>query len=242
MGITGTDVSKEAADMVLLDDNFTTIVAAVEEGRVIFDNLVRFIRFSLAGNIGKVLIMLLAPFFGMVIALEPLQLLWLNLLTDGLLGLGLGTEPAEQDTMQRPPRDPAKGALEKKDTWPLIILGASIAAVALGLGVYYYDPANPADNTWQTMIFATIGFAQVFQALGLRSSSHSVFSIRTNPLMAIVVVSAILLQLAVIYLPFMEGLFKLVPLPAKELLISVVAGSLIYLVVVIEKKVFKRKR
>lgn len=114
MGITGTDVAKEAADMVLLDDNFSTIVAAVEEGRVIFDNLRRFIKFSLAGNVGKVLVMLIAPIFGMTIALQPLQLLWLNLLTDGLLGLGLGTEPAEKDTMQRPPRKPDKGALDKK--------------------------------------------------------------------------------------------------------------------------------
>ncbi|MBW7469341.1 Ca2+-transporting ATPase [Pontibacter aydingkolensis] len=240
MGITGTDVAKEAADMVLLDDNFTTIVAAVEEGRVIFDNLLRFIKFSLAGNLGKVIVMLLAPLFGMVIALQPLQLLWLNLLTDGLLGLGLGTEPAEKDTMSRPPRNPSEGALRKQDFPQLAIVGGTIAAVSLGLAIYYYNPLNPEDMTWQTMIFATIGFSQVFQALALRSSGHSAFAVKTNPLMAIVAVSAIALQLLVIYLPELKGFFQLVPLSAKDLLISIAAGALVFVIVKVEKKVFSR--
>lgn len=242
MGITGTDVAKEAADMVLLDDNFTTIVAAVEEGRVIFDNLLRFIRFSLAGNIGKVLVMLVAPFFGMTIALQPLQLLWLNLLTDGLLGLGLGTEPAEEDTMRRPPRNPEKGALEKKDAYQLILVGVTIAAVSLGLALYYYNPADPEDSTWQTMIFATVGFGQIFQALALRSSAHSAFAVTTNPLMMVVVAVSVLLQLAVIYLPFLESFFRLVPLPVEDLLISVAAGSVVFIVIKIERKVLGDKK
>ncbi|MGV3586987.1 MAG: cation-translocating P-type ATPase [Adhaeribacter sp.] len=240
MGITGTDVAKEAADMVLLDDNFTTIVAAVEEGRVIFDNLLRFIKFSLAGNIGKVLVMMVAPFFGLVIALQPLQLLWLNLLTDGLLGLGLGTEPAEEDIMRRPPRNPEKGALDKDDIIRLSLLGIAIAAISLGLALYYYNPANPADHTWQTMLFATIGFAQVFQALALRSSAHSAFNLTTNPLMTGVVISAILLQLAVIYLPFMKSFFKLVPLASTDLLISIAAGSIIFFVIKLIKRFVKK--
>ncbi|KAA5544875.1 cation-translocating P-type ATPase [Adhaeribacter rhizoryzae] len=240
MGITGTDVAKEAADMVLLDDNFTTIVAAVEEGRVIFDNLLRFIKFSLAGNIGKVLVMMVAPFFGLVIALQPLQLLWLNLLTDGLLGLGLGTEPAEEDIMRRPPRNPEKGALDKDDIIRLSLLGIAIAAISLGLALYYYNPANPADHTWQTMLFATIGFAQVFQALALRSSAHSAFNLTTNPLMTGVVISAILLQLAVIYLPFMKSFFNLVPLAATDLLISIAAGSIIFFVIKLIKRFVKK--
>jgi Ca2+-transporting ATPase len=240
MGITGTDVAKEAADMVLLDDNFATIVAAVEEGRVILDNLLRFIRFSLAGNIGKVLVMMVGPFFGLTIALQPLQLLWLNLLTDGLLGLGLGTEPAEEDTMRRPPRSPEKGALEKRDALPLFLVGTTIAAISLGLALYYYNPAAPEDLTWQTMIFATIGFAQVFQALALRSSAHSAFALTTNPLMAVVVVSSVLLQLAVIYLPFMKDFFQLEPLQLGDLLISLAAGSLVFVVVKVERKLFKR--
>lgn len=240
MGITGTDVAKEAADMVLLDDNFSTIVAAVEEGRVIFDNLRRFIKFSLAGNIGKVLVMLLGPIFGMTIALQPLQLLWLNLLTDGLLGLGLGTEPAEENTMRRPPRQPEKGTLDKKDYSQLGIVGTAIAIVSLGLALFYFNPENPDDHTWQTMIFATIGFAQIFQALALRSSAHSPFALGTNPLMGLVVGVTLLLQLAVIYLPFMQPFFGLVPLSIENLLISIAAGSLIFfLVFFIERKVNK---
>ncbi|GAA4431731.1 cation-translocating P-type ATPase [Pontibacter saemangeumensis] len=240
MGITGTDVTKEAADMVLLDDNFATIVAAVEEGRVIFDNLLRFIRFSLAGNLGKVIVMLMAPLFGMVVALQPLQLLWLNLLTDGLLGLGLGTEPAEKDTMSRPPRNPEEGALGRRDFPQLAIVGATIAAVSLGLAVYYYNPSNPEDLTWQTMIFATIGFSQVFQALALRSTGHSALAVRTNPLMAIVIVSAVALQLIAIYFPGLEGFFKLVPLSAQDLLLSVAAGALVFLAVKLERSLFKK--
>lgn len=240
MGITGTDVAKEAAEMVLLDDNFSTIVAAVEEGRVIFDNLRRFIKFSLAGNVGKVLIMLLAPVFGMIIALQPLQLLWLNLLTDGLLGLGLGTEPAEANTMRRPPRKPDKGALEKRDYYQLTIIGLAIAVVSVGLAIYYFDKDDPADLTWQTMIFATIGFSQMFQALALRSSAHSPFAFSSNPLMAVVIAATILLQLAVIYLPALESFFGLVPLSLKDLSISVVAGVVIFLLVTVIERRFNR--
>lgn len=240
MGITGTDVAKEAADMVLLDDNFATIVAAVEEGRVLFDNLLRFIKFSLAGNIGKVLVMLLAPFFGMTIALQPLQLLWLNLVTDGLLGLGLGTEPAEADTMHRAPRQPTKGALDRKDYAQLGLIGSVIAALALGLALYFYDPQQPDNLTWQTMLFTTIGFAQVFQALALRSSAHSSFALFTNPLLIWVMLATVVLQLAVIYLPFMKSFFGLVPLAPFNLLLSLAAGSLVFLVIRLDRKFFKR--
>lgn len=239
MGITGTDVAKEAADMVLLDDNFATIVAAVEEGRVIFDNLRRFIRFSLAGNIGKVLVMLVAPVFGMTVALQPLQLLWLNLLTDGLLGLGLGTEPAEKDTMRKPPRKPAKGALDRQDFYQMLCVGIAIALVSLGLGLFYYDPNKPEDLTWQTMIFATIGFGQIFQSLALRSTAHSPFALMSNKLMAVVLFSTLILQLAVIYLPFMETFFQLVPLPLEQLAISLAAGSLVFFAVLLGRKLFK---
>lgn len=241
MGITGTDVAKEASDMVLLDDNFATIVEAVEEGRVIFDNLRRFILFSLAGNVGKVLIMLLAPFFGMVVALQPLQLLWLNLMTDGLLGLGLGTEPAEKDTMNRPPRNPEKGALSRTDIPQLATVGIAIGIISLGIAMVYYNPLEPQDTTWQTMIFATVGFAQVFQALALRSSARSAFSVRSNPLLVLLVVITILLQLAVIYLPFLQPFFKLEPLSFVQLLITIGAGSLIFVIIKIERRLRRKK-
>lgn len=240
MGITGTDVAKEASDMVLLDDNFATIVAAVEEGRVIYDNLVRFIKFSLAGNLGKVLIMLIAPFLGMNVALAPLQLLWLNLLTDGLMGLGLGVEPAEKETMQKPPRDPEQPVLAGKDLYQVLWLGSLIALICLGIGFYFFVPEQPESRTWQTMIFATIGFSQVWNALGLRASGHSIFSFKTNPLFIILTTVTIGLQLLVIYLPPLQKIFGLVSLSPTNLAISFGLGTLTFLAIQIEKRILRK--
>lgn len=234
MGITGTGVAKEASDMVLLDDNFTTIVAAVEEGRSIFDNLQRFIKFSLGGNLGKVLVMLLAPFLGMLIALRPLQLLWLNLLTDGLMGLGLGMEPAENDVMNRPPRKKDAPILEKKQVVYVTWSGILIAAITLSVGAWYFDTSRPDDPYWQTMLFATLGFAQIGNAIGLRSRGHNMFSLTSNPLFTLLTALTIVLQLAVIYLPFLDDFFHLTPLKLPDLLIACSAGLVLLLAVRIE--------
>ena len=241
MGITGTDVAKEAADMVLLDDNFATIVAAVAEGRVIYDNLLRFIKFSLAGNLGKVLVMLCAPLLGMTVALRPLQLLWLNLLTDGLMGLGLGVEPAEADAMSRPPRKPDSPVLDKPARVQISWVGGLIAFLALGVGVMYFDPGKALDTTWQTMIFMTLGFTQVGNALGLRASGRSPLSPTSNPLMTVLTLMTIGLQLAVIYLPFMKTFFGLTPLTLQDLGICFGLGLLTFLVVRIEKGWLRKK-
>jgi Ca2+-transporting ATPase len=235
MGITGTDVAKEAADMVLLDDNFATIVAAVEEGRVIFDNLLRFIKFSLGGNLGKVLVMLCAPLLGMNVALRPLQLLWLNLLTDGLMGLGLGVEPAEAEAMNRPPRKPGSPVLDRPVRIQIAWVGGLIGVLALGIGAVYFDPENPQDSTWQTMIFMTLGFTQIGNALGLRATGSSALSPSSNPFMTILTLVTIGLQLAVIYLPFMKGFFGLVPLNLQDLGISFGLGVLVFVIVRIER-------
>jgi Ca2+-transporting ATPase len=240
MGIAGTDVAKEAADMVLLDDNFATIVAAVEEGRVIYDNLLRFIKFSLGGNLGKVLVMLGAPLLGINVALRPLQLLWLNLLTDGLMGLGLGVEPAEADTMRRPPRAPDAPVLDRTVRVHISWVGVVIALITLGLGVAYFDPAHPADVTWQTMIFAALGFTQIGHALGLRASGRSPFSLTANPLMTGVTFTALALQLAVIYLPFLDRFFGLTPLMLPDLALAFVLGSLTFVAVRIEGRLRQR--
>jgi Ca2+-transporting ATPase len=234
MGIAGTDVAKEAADMVLLDDNFATIVAAVEEGRVIYDNLLRFVKFSLGGNLGKVLVMLGAPLLGINVALRPLQLLWLNLLTDGLMGLGLGVEPAEADTMRRPPRAPDAPVLDRTVRVHISWVGVVIALITLGLGAAYFDPAHPADATWQTMIFAALGFTQIGHALGLRASGRSPFSLTANPLMTGMTFTALALQLAVIYLPFLDRFFGLTPLMLSDLALAFVLGSLTFIAVRIE--------
>lgn len=244
MGIAGTDVTKEASDMVLLDDNFATIVAAVEEGRVIYDNIRRFVKFSIAGNIGKVLVMLLAPLLlGMAVALQPLQLLWLNLLTDGLLGLGLGVEPAERNTMRRPPRDPRVGLFSEGLSTHVAWVGVFIGIVALLSGLLTIDRSNPADTTWQTMMFTTLAFLQVGQALASRSNRESFFTqgLRSNPTLIGLVVLVVLLQLAVIYLPFLDEFFEVVPLSATELALAILLGSLAFWAIEIEKWMLRRR-
>lgn len=239
MGITGTDVSKEAADMVLLDDNFATIVAAVKEGRTIYDNIRKFVRFSVAGNIGKVLVMLLAPFLGKPIPLLPLQLLWLNLLTDGLLGLGIGVEAAESDTMKRPPNSPKEGVFSRGAGVQVAWVGAWIGALALGLSAWYYFTGR---EQWQTMVFTFLAFAQVFQAMASRSARDSIFTMDVfgNKLLAWMVFAVVVLQLIVIYVPFMSSFFGVVPLNAVDLLIAIGTGALVLAAMEVEKLLKRR--
>ncbi|RPH55521.1 MAG: HAD family hydrolase, partial [Chloroflexi bacterium] len=238
MGITGTDVSKEASDLVLLDDNFATIVAAVKEGRTIYDNIRKFVRFSVAGNIGKVLVMLIAPFLGKPLPLLPLQLLWLNLLTDGLLGLGMGVEGPERDTMRRPPYSPQEGVFSRGAGTQTIWVGALIGAIGLGLGAWYYF-AGRAE--WQTMIFTSLAFAQVGQALASRSNKESLFALglASNPLLLGMSALVLGLQLAVIYIPPVAAFFSVVPLGLADLGICVLAGLLVLAAIEIEKR-FRR--
>jgi Ca2+-transporting ATPase len=243
MGITGTDVSKEASEMVLLDDNFATIVSSVEEGRAIYDNIRRFVKFSIAGNLGKVLVMLLAPFVGISVALLPLQLLWLNLLTDGLLGLGLGVEPAEANTMKRPPRNPKESLFSDGLTRHVIWVGLVIGLVALGLGVAYHSPENPANTRWQTMIFTSLAFMQMGQALASRSTIASITSLglRTNPVLLGLVVLTAVLQLIVIYTPALDQFFQVTPLSAGDLLLCIGLGLGMLLLIELEKAWLRRQ-
>ncbi len=235
MGITGTDVSKEASDLVLLDDNFATIVASVREGRTIYDNIRKFVRFSVAGNIGKVLVMLLAPFLGKPLPLLPLQLLWLNLLTDGLLGLGMGVENPEVDTMKRKPFSPKEGVFSRGAGVQTIWVGVMIGAIALGLGLWYFFSGRPE---WQTMIFTSLAFMQVFQALASRSSKNSLFKlgVLSNPLLAGMALLVVALQMAVMYIPPLAAFFEVLPLSGCDLSIAAGAGVLVFVVMEVEKK------
>jgi Ca2+-transporting ATPase len=234
MGITGTDVSKEAADMILLDDNFATIVSAVKEGRTIYDNIRKFVRFSVAGNIGKVLVMLLAPFLGKPIPLLPLQLLWLNLLTDGLLGLGMGVEAPEKDTMNRPPYSPREGVFSRGAGVQVIWVGVLIGALALGLGAWYYFAGR---EEWQTMVFTFLAFVQVFQAWASRSSREYALSMSmaSNPLLFWLMLLVSALQLAVIYIPPVAEFFSVKPLGVVDLLIAIGTGFVVMIVMEVEK-------
>ncbi len=238
MGITGTDVSKEASDMVLLDDNFATIIAAVQEGRTIYDNIRKFVRFSVAGNIGKVLVMLIAPFLGKPLPLLPLQLLWLNLLTDGLLGLGMGVENPEPDTMKRKPYSPTEGVFSRGAGTQTIWVGVLIGALALSLGSWYYFTGRPE---WQTMIFTSLAFMQVFQALASRSNKESLFKmgVLSNPLLAGMALLVVVLQLAVLYIPALSKFFEVIPLSGCDLSIAAATGMIVFAVMELEKK-FKK--
>ncbi len=238
MGITGTDVSKEASEMILLDDNFATIVASAEEGRVIYDNMKRFICFSVAGNMGKVLVMLAAPIFGAAVALMPLQLLWLNLLTDGLLGLGLGVETAEKGVMKKPPRSPKAnifgGGAGLRITWIGIVIGLA----TLLLGWIYYKEMN---GKWQTMMFTVLAFLQIGQALASRSNTDSLFSMKffSNPLLIWMIASTVILQFVVIYIPFLAGIFNAVPLSLLDIIICILFGSISFFSIELEKYIKK---
>jgi Ca2+-transporting ATPase len=232
MGITGTDVSKEAADMVLRDDNFTTIVSAVEEGRVIYDNLRRFISYAVAGNIGKVLVMLVWPLpfiaTGVVpldpVALLPLQLLWLNLMTDGLLGLSLGAEPADRDVMNRHPVDPSAGIFSEGLGRHTVATGLWIGTIALAVGFWYHETGDPA---WQTMMFTTLATIQVVQAFAVRSHNRSVLgsNLLGNRVMNVMVPLVLVLQVMAIYLPGLsDRVLGLTPLTFTDWGVAVLAG------------------
>jgi len=242
MGITGTDVSKEASDMVLLDDNFATIVAAVEEGRTIYDNIRKFIRYTLSSNAAEIWVMLVAPFLGMPLPLLALQILWINLVTDGLPGLALSVEVSEPDTMERPPHPPNESIFARGLGWSVIWVGFLMGTISLGIGWWYWQQGAGIELV-RTLIFTTIVLAQMFFVLSLRSSRHSVFQIGffSNRALIGAVALTILLQFVVVYVPFMQAVFDTTALPLRELLLSFVLASLLFWVVEIEKWIRRRR-
>jgi Ca2+-transporting ATPase len=215
MGMAGTEVAREAADMVLLDDNFATIVAAVEVGRNIYDNIRKFVVFSVAGNTGKILAVLLLPFLGLPMPLTPLQLLWLNLLTDGLLGLGIGMERPEPDVMQRPPIAPDSQIFDRRTMRYILLAGGLIGGSCMAVTWLVWQGGGP----WQTVLFAALALAQVAQAMALRSFRSSFFSMGlfTNPLLFAMAVCVVLLQGVVVYLPPMQLFFRTTALSVSHL-------------------------
>ena len=227
MGITGTDVAKEAADMVLLDDNFATIVAAVEEGRVIYDNIRKFIKYTMTSNAGEIWVMLLAPILGMPLPLLPLQILWVNLVTDGLPGLALTIEPAERGTMQRRPYPPQESIFARGMGRDILWVGLLMGFFCLGLGFWAWKTDNAA---WQTMVFTALTLSQMGNALALRSERDSVFRIGllSNKALLGAVLMTLVLQIAVIYVPMLQGLFKTVSLPLDDLIITLVVSTAVF--------------
>jgi Ca2+-transporting ATPase len=245
MGITGTDVSKEAADMVLLDDNFATIVSAVEEGRVIYDNIRKFIKYTMTSNTGEIWVMLLGPFLGMPLPLLPLQILWVNLVTDGLPGLAFAVEPAERRTMRRPPFHPKENIFGRGMGVDIIWVGLLMGFVSLSMGYWAWSTSHvtrTGQETWQTMVFTTLTLSQMGNALALRSSKDSLFRIGllSNKPMLGAVLLTFGLQMAVVYVPFFQGVFKTVSLPASDLAISLLLSTVVFWGVELQKRLFPR--
>ncbi len=239
MGVTGTDVAKEAAAMVLLDDNFASIVGAVREGRRIFDNIRKFIKYAMASNSGEIWTILLAPFFGLPIPLLPIHILWINLVTDGLPGLALGSEPQEKGIMTRPPRPPKESIFADGLGVHLVWVGLLMGAASLVTQAY----AIEVGWHWQTMVFTVLCFSQMGHVLAVRSDRESLFSqgLRSNMAMTGAVLITIVMQLATIYVPLFQGIFKTQPLTAVELAVALGMSTIVFWAVEIEK-LFKRRR
>jgi Ca2+-transporting ATPase len=234
MGITGTDVSKEAADMVILDDNFATIVSAVEEGRTIYDNVLKFIKYTLTSNVGEILVMLVAPFLGMPLPLTALQILWINLVTDGLPGLALSVEQPEEKVMERPPYDPEASIFARGMGIQIVWVGLLMAGVSLAVGFWAWWQGNPA---WQTIIFTTLTLSQMGNALALRSNRESLFKlgIFSNGYMLGAVLLTFVLQLLITYVPFLQGIFGTMALTPTDLAVSLGASTIVFLAIEIYK-------
>ncbi|NEZ57940.1 calcium-translocating P-type ATPase, PMCA-type [Adonisia turfae] len=238
MGITGTDVAKEAADIVLQDDNFASIVAAVREGRVIYDNIRKFIKYTLAGNVGQLWLLFLAPFLGMPIPLVPIQILWINLIADGLLALALSFEPAEQRVMERPPYHPNESIFSRGMGADILWIGLFLGLILILVAYDYQSSGNPA---WQTMVFTTLAFSRIALSEGVRSSSESLFRIGllSNTKLLGAVIVTFCLQLVVIYVPVCQVFFSTVALNGQEFAIALLLGTVIFWAVEFKKALFR---
>jgi Ca2+-transporting ATPase len=226
MGRGGTDVARESASLVLLDDNFATIVAAVREGRRIYGNVRKFVRYVMTGNSGEIWTIFLAPFVGLPIPLLPIQILWVNLVTDGLPGLALAAEPAERGVMQRPPRPPGESLFAGGLWQHILFVGLLIGGLCLGVNAWaaQFSPAHA-----QTMVFTTLTFAQMAHVLAIRSEVDPLWRLglsSNRPLLA-AVLSTCALQSVVVYVPWLQPWFKTVPLDVSEMSICVAAASVV---------------
>jgi Ca2+-transporting ATPase len=239
MGAKGTDVAREAADMVLLDDNFATIVSTVKEGRRIYDNIRKFIKDTMSSNSGEIWTIVLAPLVGLPIPLLPVHILWINLVTDGLPGLAFAAEPAERSVMRRPPRAPgeslfADGMWQHIVWYGLFVGGVSVASQAWALwrGVEH----------WQTIVFTVLTLSQLFHSMAVRSERDSLLSIgllSNLPMLGAVALAAAL-QLMIIYSPALNAIFHTQPLPAYDLAVCVGLSALSLIAVEIEKWLVRR--
>jgi Ca2+-transporting ATPase len=225
--------------MILLDDNFATIVAATREGRHIFDNIRKFIKYTMTSNSGEIWVLFLAPLFGMPLPLLPIHILWINLVTDGLPGLALTAEPEERGIMQRPPR-PTGQSIFAGGMWQhMLWVGLLIGLVSLTAQAWSFSSGS---TNWQTMVFTVLTFSQLAHVLAIRSESESLWQqgMFSNPALMGAVLLTVMLQLLVIYLPVLNPIFNTQPLSPSELLICILLSSIVLLAVEIEKWLRRR--
>lgn len=239
MGINGTDVSKEAAHMILLDDNFATIVNAVKEGRRIYDNIRKFVKYIMTCNGAEIWTLFLAPLIGLPIPLLPIHILWINLVTDGLPGLALASEKEENDIMKRKPRNTTESLFADGIGYHIVWVGLLMAGVTLGIQAW---SINHSGAHWQTMVFTVLSLTQLGHVLAIRSDREYLFrqGIFSNMELLGAVLLTFMLQLAVIYLPFANEIFKTQPLTLQELIICIAASAIVFHAVEFEKFIKKR--
>ncbi|MDO4705248.1 MAG: cation-translocating P-type ATPase [Comamonadaceae bacterium] len=241
MGRGGTDVAREASALVLLDDNFSTIVAAVREGRRIYDNIRKFVRYAMTGNWAEVLTLSAAPLLGLPMPLLPIHILWVNLVTDGLPGLALAAEPAERGVMRRPPRPPGESLFAHGMGWHVLLVGALLAVLCLGL---QHWAIATGQGHWQTMVFTVLTLGQMAHVLAIRSETEPLWRLglgSNRPLLGAVALT-FALQMATIYVPWLHPVFKTQPLSAGELALCLALAALVFVAVELEKAWRRRAR
>jgi len=234
MGISGTDVSKEASHMILLDDNFATIVKAVREGRRIYDNIRKFVKYIMTCNGAEIWTIFLAPVIGLPIPLLPIHILWINLVTDGLPGIALASEKAENDIMKRPPRKASESLFAEGIAYHILWVGLLMAGITLGVQAW---AINEKVGHWQTMVFTILSLSQLGHVLAIRSDREFLYrqGIFTNlPLLGAVALTCVL-QAVVIYVPLANEIFKTQPLSYRELIICIGASAILFHAVELEK-------
>ena len=241
MGRIGTDVAREASDVVLLDDNFATIVGAVREGRRIYDNIRKFVKYTMTSNSGEIWTLFLAPLLGLPIPLLPIHILWINLVTDGLPGLALAVEPAERGIMRRPPRHPGESIFAHGMWQHIAWVGLLMGGVSVFTEAWAWHSGSPH---WQSMVFTVLTLSQVGHALAVRSERTSLFSLGlgSNRALAGAALLTVALQMAVLYIPSLNPIFKTVPLGAADLVLCLVLSSAVFFAVEAEKWLVRRGR
>lgn len=239
MGLAGTDVAKEASHMILLDDNFATIVRAVREGRRIYDNILKFLKYTMASNTGTLLTVFLAPFFGLPLPMQPVQILWMNLLCDSLPGLALTVEKPEENVMKRPPVIPGEQVLARGRALFILRYGLLIGAVTL----FFQAWADRGDMHWQTMVFTSLLVGRMAMVMAVRSERESLFrlGIFSNPQLLEAVLLIIALQVGIVYLPFCQRIFLTESLTLVEFALSFAPFLLILMVAEVEKAFLRRR-